>query len=322
MRIESATGTAAAVLATVATVATVAVLSLVAGCGSAGNDDNPGQAPQAAPAAQATAVGAPTAVSSASAASSAATSTSTSAGTKQVVPPPIGAKFDYQLAGAYPVPAGVRVISRDSTAGPAPGVYNICYINAFQAQPGTESWWRANHPDLLLTDADGKPVIDKDWNEQLLDVSTDAKRAELAKVEYAWIDGCAAKGFQAVEGDNFDSYQRSDGRLDASHTVAFATLLAQHAHAAGLAIGQKNTTELLDRRRQIGFDFAVAEQCGATGECDQYATAYAGRVLDVEYDDAGFAKACQAARSGISVVRRDHDVSAAGSAQYVYQQCP
>ena len=213
-------------------------------------------------------------------------------------------------------------MSRDSTADPAAGVYNICYINAFQAQPGSEGWWKANHPDLLLTDADGSPVIDKDWNEQLLDVSTDAKRTELAKVEFGWIDGCAAKGFQATEGDNFDSYQRSNGRLDASQTIAFATLLTQHAHSVGLAVGQKNTTELLDRRQQIGFDFAVAEQCGTTGECDQYATAYPGRVLDIEYDDTGFAKACQAAPTGISVVRRDHDVSAAGSSKYVYRQCP
>ncbi|MEY9855408.1 hypothetical protein ABH935_001012 [Catenulispora sp. GAS73] len=283
--------------------AAVAAVCLAAGCSSsspAGDDDASNQSSQSA-------VGAPA---------------TPAPGAKQVVPPPIGAKFDYQLGGAYPVPAGVQVVSRDSTASPAAGVYSICYINAFQAQPGTASWWQANHPDLLLTDADGAPVIDKDWNEQLLDVSTDAKRAALAKVEYAWIDACAAKGFQATEGDNLDSYQRSNGRLDASQAVAFATLLAQHAHADGLAVGQKNTTELLDRRRQIGFDFAVAEQCGATGECDQYATAYAGRVLDIEYDDAGFAKACQGSKSGMSVVRRDRDVSPAGSPKYVYRQCP
>ena len=317
--------------ATATAIAAVAVASLLAACGSAGNDDS--AAPME-PAAQA-AVGAPTIPSSASAATSASGAPATSgsapaspasgsaAAPKHPTPPPTAAKFDYQLGGPYPVPAGVTVVSRDSTASPAAGVYNICYLNAFQIQPGTEAWWRANHPDLLLTDADGSPVIDKDWNEQLLDVSTEAKRAELAKVEFGWVDGCAAKGFQATEGDNLDSYQRSDGRLDASQTVAFATLLAQHAHAAGLAVGQKNTTELLDRRRQIGFDFVVAEQCGATGECDQYAAAYPGRVLDIEYDDSGFAKACQAAKSGgISAVRRDHDVTPADIPKYVYKQCP
>src|SRR5262245_46420773 len=53
--------------------------------------------------------------------------------------PPAHAKFDYQIGGAYAPPSGVRVVSRDHDAQPASGLYNICYVNAFQAQPGTES---------------------------------------------------------------------------------------------------------------------------------------------------------------------------------------
>lgn len=238
----------------------------------------------------------------------------------QVAAPPIHAKWDYQLGGAYPVPDGVRVVSRDSTASPAPGLYNICYINAFQSQPGAEDWWQNNHPDLLLRDG-GDLVIDKDWNEPLLDVSTEAKRGELARIEYGWIDGCAAKGFQAVEPDNLDSYGRSNGLLDASANVAFTTLLAQHAHADGLAIAQKNAAELLNQRGRIGFDFAVSEQCGSTDECGEYAAAYDDKVVDVEYDDDGFAKACQDFGAKISIVRRDHDVTAPGGAEYVYRTC-
>ena len=54
-----------------------------------------------------------------------------------------------------------------------------------------------------------------------------------------------------------------------AEAVAYAELLADHAHAAGLAVGQKNTPELgaaisLD---VIGFDFAVAEECGVYDEC-------------------------------------------------------
>jgi hypothetical protein len=45
-------------------------------------------------------------------------------------------------------------------------------------------------------------------------------------------------------------------------------------------------------------------------------------VLDIEYDDAGFAKACRVGASRLSVVRRDHDVTAPGNAAYVYRQCP
>ncbi|MGW2373466.1 endo alpha-1,4 polygalactosaminidase [Kitasatospora sp. NPDC001683] len=242
-------------------------------------------------------------------------------GQKQVDPPSAGATFDYQIGKAYPAPDGVRVVSRDSGASPQPGLYNVCYINAFQSQPGAEGWWQSNHPDLLLRDADGGLVIDKEWNEPLLDISTDGKRAELAEIEYGWIDGCAGKGFQAVEPDNLDSYGRSSGLLDPSHAVAFATLLAQRSHADGLAIGQKNTAELLDRRQEIGFDFAVSEQCGATGECGQYASAYGGRVLDIEYGETSFAKACDGWRSTMSVVRRDRDLTAPGDSKYVYRQC-
>jgi hypothetical protein len=236
-------------------------------------------------------------------------------------PPPTGVKWDYQIGGAYAPPAGVRIVSRDSSASPAPGLYNICYINAFQAQPDATGWWQSNHPDLLLKTASGAPVIDQNWNEQLLDVSTDAKRAELAQVEGGWIAGCAAKGFQAVEADNLDSYSRSQGTLTADEDVAMATQLARLAHAKGLAIAQKNTAEFLPRAHQIGFDFAVSEQCGKYGECGGYASTYADHVVDVEYDNAGFAAACRDFGGKIAIVQRDMDVSPAGGSSYVYKTC-
>ncbi|MEZ0106210.1 hypothetical protein ABH920_000191 [Catenulispora sp. EB89] len=236
-------------------------------------------------------------------------------------PPPTGVKWDYQIGGAYPPPSGVRVVSRDSSASPAPGLYNICYINAFQAQPDATGWWQSNHPDLLLKTSSGAPVIDQNWNEQLLDVSTDAKRAALAQVEGGWIASCAAKGFQAIEPDNLDSYSRSQGLLTADNDVAMATQLARLAHAKGLAIAQKNTTEFLSRAHQIGFDFAVSEQCGDYGECGGYASTYANHVVDVEYDDSGFTNACRDDGGKIAIVLRDQNVSAAGSSSYVYKTC-
>ncbi|MFD0639352.1 endo alpha-1,4 polygalactosaminidase [Catenulispora yoronensis] len=261
-----------------------------------------------------------TASASASATASAHPSTPSAVHGK-VQPLPAGAKWDYQIGGAYPPPAGVRVVSRDRSAAPAPGLYNICYLNAFQAQPDATGWWRANHPDLLLKTASGAPVIDQNWNEQLLDVSTDAKRAALAAIIGGWMDGCAAKGFQAIEPDNLDSYSRSQGLLTADQDAALATELARLAHAKGLAIAQKNTTEFLPRAHQIGFDFAVAEQCGDYDECGDYADTFGGRVVDVEYDDKGFTAACHAYANRIAIVRRDVDVSAAGGSSYVYKTC-
>ena len=52
-------------------------------------------------------------------------------------------------------------MSRDHDAAAAPGLYNICYVNAFQAQPDAASWWKTNHPDLLLHDKNGNLVIDR-----------------------------------------------------------------------------------------------------------------------------------------------------------------
>lgn len=201
-----------------------------------------------------------------------------------VLPPTPGMAFDYQIGGGYTPPDGVRAVSRDREDRPAAGLYNVCYVNAFQTQPGALEWWQDAHPGLLLRDGDGEPVIDEGWGEVLLDTSTPAKRKRLAQIVGEWIDGCAKSGFQAVEPDNLDSFERSQGRLTKAHNAAFATALAARAHSRGLAIGQKNTTDLLDRHAGIGFDFAVTEECAQFDECDAYAEAYDDRVFAVEYE--------------------------------------
>ncbi|MFM9599640.1 endo alpha-1,4 polygalactosaminidase [Streptomyces turgidiscabies] len=228
--------------------------------------------------------------------------------------PPPNAGFDYQIGGAYPPPAGVRVVSRDRTAAPAAGLYNVCYVNAFQAQPGAEKAWPA---DLLLRDANGEVVVDEDWDEALLDIGTAAKRSRIAARVNKWTDGCADKGFDAVEPDNYDSYTRSDGLLTAGDATAFITLLSRHAHTRGLAVGQKNTVGLAGLRKRTGLDFAVAEECGEYDECGEYAQAFDDRVLVIEYTDSGLRKARGAFGDRLSIVRRDVDVSTPGSAGYV-----
>ena len=47
---------------------------------------------------------------------------------------------------------------------------------------------------VLLRDDDKELVIDEDWQEPLLDISTRDKRAALAQVVGKWIDGCATSG--------------------------------------------------------------------------------------------------------------------------------
>ncbi|MEU9700708.1 endo alpha-1,4 polygalactosaminidase [Streptomyces sp. NPDC047981] len=240
---------------------------------------------------------------------------------RTVAPPEPHVGFDYQIGGPYPPPPGVGAVSRDRTAEPADGLYNICYVNAFQAQPDATDWWQENHPDLLLKDAAGAPVMDQDWDEALFDISTPDKRERLAAVVGEWIEGCATAGFQAVEADNLDSHERSGGRLTAEHDLAFARLLVARAHAAGLAIGQKNAAELAQRGRALGFDFAVAEECGQYDECEPYATAFDNRVLVIEYEPAGLRRACARWGATLSIVLRDTDVRPAGETGYVRATC-
>ncbi|MEW2549615.1 endo alpha-1,4 polygalactosaminidase [Streptomyces sp. NPDC047002] len=240
--------------------------------------------------------------------------------------PAANAAFDYQLGGAYAPPAGVRAVSRDRSARPAAGLYSVCYVNAFQAQPGAAAaaWWRAHHPGLLLRaghDPQGALVVDEDWDEPLLDISTPARRTELLGVVGGWIDGCARAGFDAVEPDNLDSYQRSKGLLSRADAAAFARLLVARGHRDHLAVAQKNTGELLGLRRDIGFDFAVVEECAHYGECADFASAYHRRVFDVEYEAAAFAAGCRRWGASLSITLRDRDVVPAGEPGHRDRRC-
>ncbi|MFE0186415.1 endo alpha-1,4 polygalactosaminidase [Streptomyces sp. NPDC058989] len=241
--------------------------------------------------------------------------------TGSVRPPTANAVFDYQLGGAYAPPRPVRAVARDRTAEPVPGLYNICYVNAFQAQPDAVDTWQARHPELLLRDEDGEPVIDQDWDEPLLDISTATKREALMDIVGPWIDGCAKAGYDAVEPDNLDSYERSGNKLTARHAAAFAELLARRAHQRQLAIAQKNTTDLLPRRERIGFDFAVVEECTRYKECSDFADAYDNRIFVVEYRKKDFDAACRSWGESLSITLRDRDVQPAGADGYTDEHC-
>ncbi|MGW2373473.1 MULTISPECIES: endo alpha-1,4 polygalactosaminidase [Kitasatospora] len=237
----------------------------------------------------------------------------------QVTLPPVHAGIDYQLGGPSTPAPGVTVLARDHTAPPAQGSYNICYLNGFQAQPGAEKEWEA---DLLLRDQAGKVVMDKEWGEAMLDIHTEAKRKRIGQKLNTWIDECAAKGYQAVEADNYDTYTRApDGLLTADDAKAFLSLLAAHAHEKGLAVGQKNTPELAPARKEVGADFAVAEECGQYNECGDYTAAFGDHVIVIEYTDSGMKTACRGWGDRISIVRRDKKLVPAGSVGHLRQTC-
>ncbi len=236
--------------------------------------------------------------------------------------PPVNANADYQLGGGYPTSA--RVVTRDRTDRPT-GRYDICYVNAFQTQPGELSWWRRHHPALLLR-KNHKLVNDPGWpDEVLLDTRKGWQRARIAAVLATWTAGCAHKGFDAVEPDNLDSWTRSRHLLSRSGNLDLARRLVASAHADGLAVAQKNTAELTSAQvRRIGFDFAVAEDCQVYSECGSYRRLYGGHVIEIEYSDEGranFNKACKARGKVWSIVYRDRDLVTPGQHGYVHATC-
>ncbi|MFE7844262.1 endo alpha-1,4 polygalactosaminidase [Microbacterium sp. NPDC057407] len=234
--------------------------------------------------------------------------------------PPENAVPDYQLGAAYEPPDGVTVVARDRTADPADGVYSICYLNAFQTQPGELADWPG---ELILRSADG-PLFDPDWpGEALLDTSTETKRQAIADIVVPWIRDCAEAGFDAVEFDNLDTYTRSGGALTFGDNLALGRVLVGAAHEAGLAAAQKNAAEDARVLRDEGrFDFAISEECAAYDECAAYLDVYGEHVVNVEYGDpVAFAAACEGGRMPRASVLRDRDLVAPDDAAYVFELC-
>ena len=243
--------------------------------------------------------------------------------------PPTNGQFDYQLGTAYALDGGLDVVVRDATAQPAADAYNICYVNGFQTQPGQADLWLDGNEDLLLHDAAGELVVDPDWpDEYILDPSTEAKRGRILDLLGPVITGCAAAGFDAVEIDNLDTWTRftepSTGLIEKDAALALASAYIDVAHEAGLAIGQKNAAEATTAGRELGFDFAVTEECAAYDECDAYTRVYGENVLQIEYTDNlpdGFDAVCAGADRAPLTILRDRDLVGPDDEAYAYQQC-
>lgn len=218
--------------------------------------------------------------------------------------PPGGKAFDYQLSGPDDVPKKVRIAVRDREDPLLEGRYNVCYVNGFQIQPHERKFWR-KRPALVLR-YKGKPVVDEAWNEWLLDIRTAKKRKRIARIIGRWTGGCADDGFDAVEFDNLDSFYRGHGLIKKRHSRAHARLLVKRAHRAGLAAAQKNWAEFDGRR--VGYDFAIAEECGRYRECGRYVATYGKRVLVVEYRRKDFKRACKRWGDRLGILLRDRQL--------------
>jgi hypothetical protein len=246
--------------------------------------------------------------------------TAPGAGGRIILPPP-RAVFDDQLGGGYPPAAGVGIADRNLGEGPAPGVYNICHLDAFQVRTGHDGDW----PDGLLLRANGNVVRDGQGHGALLDTRTEADRAAIAASLHPWLAACAEKGFDAVEPDDLDSWERSGGLLSAQDNVELAALLVRDAHQLGLAAAQKNgAAESGAIRARAGFDFAIAENCQHDGQCAAYTWVYGDQVYELEYADGGpgdIGAACADHGARISITYRDRAAVPTGRPGYTFEHC-
>jgi hypothetical protein len=167
----------------------------------------------------------------------------------------------------------------------------VCYMSA-----GSWENWRPDKNDFP-SNVKGKPL--DGWpGERYLDIRSPAVR----DIMKARLDLCKAKGFDAVDPDNVDSFEigtKTGFPLKAGDAVRYLRFLADEAHARGLAIGLKNATGIAPK--VIGdMDFAVTEDCFDQGWCpvSKNFTNRNKAVFAIEYTDnhIDFAAFCKQAK--------------------------
>ena len=235
--------------------------------------------------------------------------------------PPPNAGFDYQLGGAYPPPPGVTVVSRDRTASPEPGLFNICYVNGFQVQPGEEGWWRANHPDLHAArrqrQGRDRPRLGRD------DARPDDGREARPSSPASSATGSPGARPMASTPSRSTTSTPSPGPTAASARTTPSPRCA-------CSPMPPTPTASRSRRRTRPRSPAGARRWAPTSrsprnatagtECDAYTGAYGDHVLVIEYRRRDFAAGC-AAYPGLSIILRDLDLVPPADKGYVYRTC-
>ena len=170
----------------------------------------------------------------------------------------------------------------------------ICYFSA-----GSFEDWRDDAAQF--EPADYGKALDGWPGEYWLDIRREGVRTVMQKR----LDLAVERGCVGVEPDNMDGYANDTGfDLTADDQLDYNRFIATEARDRGLAVGLKNTLELIPALVDH-FDFAVNEQCVEYDECDLLSPFIeAGKaVLTVEYrlkyrdDPSELASLCAAAES-------------------------
>ena len=100
---------------------------------------------------------------------------------------------------------------------------------------------------------------------------------------------CKAKGFDAVEPDNMDTWEEANngfppGTLTVSASNTYDEWVANEVHSLGMAVFQKNDSEEVGTLKSY-FDGAVSEQCNQYSECSNFSPYIAENkpVINAEY---------------------------------------
>ncbi len=199
--------------------------------------------------------------------------------------PPLYTTWQWQLDGPIDLSFDVAMYDIDLfdndasvvAALHAQGRKLVCYINV-----GAWEEWRPDQDQFPAS------VIGNDYagwpGEKWLDIR---QIDLLAPVMRARFDQCKAKGFDAIEPDNIDSYTNDTGfPLTYQDQLNYDLWLANEAHARGLSIGLKNNSEQVSGLLPY-FDWALTEDCFAQGWCSQLAPFVAAgkAVFAAEYTD-------------------------------------
>lgn len=187
----------------------------------------------------------------------------------------------------------------------AKGKKVICYISV-----GSWENWRP--------DADQFPaeVLGKDYEGWKGEKWLDIRRLDLlAPLLRARLDLCKAKGFDALEPDNMEIYTNNTGfPLTYADQLKFALWLAEEAHQRGLAIGQKNASEMVADLVNV-YDFAIIEDYFFYGEAESMLPyievgkpVFAAEYTDLPGDFQSFCR--QSKRLGFSTILKKRNLDA------------
>ncbi len=179
----------------------------------------------------------------------------------------------------------------------------ICYISV-----GSWEEWR---PDKDQFPAE---VLGKDYDGWEGEKWLDIRRMDLlAPVMLARLDLCASKGFDAVEPDNMEIHTNDTGfPLTYDDQLKYALWLADESHKRGLAIGQKNASDQVEKLVGV-YDFAITEDYFYYGETESMLPyVEAGKpVFAAEYTDlpGDFAVFCEKSkRLDFSVILKNREL--------------